>query len=119
MDAARELLAAQEDRAKTADGDIATFLSIGRPLTQAIKAFGDGNYAESVRLLRPIRNIANRFGGSHAQRDLIDLTLIEAAFRARQHALAAALTAERMDVKPKSPLAHLFAERAVVLKKAS
>ncbi len=33
-------------------------------------------------LLRPVRSIAYRFGGSHAQRDVIDLTLIEAAFRA-------------------------------------
>ena len=30
-------------------------------------------------LLQPIRTIANRFGGSHAQRDLIHLTLVEAA----------------------------------------
>jgi predicted unusual protein kinase regulating ubiquinone biosynthesis (AarF/ABC1/UbiB family) len=34
-----------------------------------------------VRLLRPMRTIAHRFGGSHAQRDLLDLTLIEAAAR--------------------------------------
>ena len=39
-------------------------------------------------LLRPIRAIAHRFGGSHAQRDVIDLTLIEAALRAGDGALA-------------------------------
>ena len=49
------------------------------PVVLAIKAFGDGDYAETVRLLRAVRNIAHRFGGSHAQRDVIDLTLIEAA----------------------------------------
>jgi hypothetical protein len=118
-EAAKALLLAQEEAAENAVDDRAAFLSVGRPLTLAIKAFGDGNYAETVRLLRPIRNIANRFGGSHAQRDLIDLTLIEAAFRARQHALAGALTAERMDVRPRSPLARLFVERATVLAKAS
>ena len=48
---------------------------VGRPVVLAIKAFGDGNYAETVRRLREVRNIAHRFGGSHAQRDVIDLTL--------------------------------------------
>jgi len=48
-----------------------------------------------VRLLRPIRSYAHRFGGSHAQRDVLDLTLIEAARRAGQKALAAALETER------------------------
>ncbi len=52
---------------------------------------------EAVRLLRPIRNIAHRFGGSHAQRDVLDLTLIEAALRSGQKALAAALAAERVE----------------------
>jgi hypothetical protein len=62
---------------------------VGHPVARAIKAFGDENYAETVRLLRPIRNIAHRFGGSHAQRNVLDLTLIEAAARSGQKALAA------------------------------
>jgi hypothetical protein len=96
-------------RAKTADavleaqraaidaaGDNAQFTrEVGDTATRAIKAFGDGDYAETVRLLRPIRSYAHRFGGSHAQRDLLDLTLIEAATRAGQDRLAAALRAER------------------------
>jgi hypothetical protein len=59
-----------------------------------------------------VRDIAHRFGGSHAQRDVIDLTLIEAAFRAGQTALAAALAADRVEATPTSPLARLFVERA-------
>ena len=51
-----------------------------RPATRAIMAFGEGRYGDAVRLLRAVRNTAQRFGGSHAQRDLLDLTLIEAAF---------------------------------------
>ncbi|AOF83093.1 hypothetical protein BSY238_647 [Methyloversatilis sp. RAC08] len=58
-------------------------------------AFADGDYAQTVELLRPIRHIAHRFGGSHAQRDVIDLTLIEAAARDGQQSLADALRAER------------------------
>ena len=83
--------------------------------TQAIKAFGDGNHAEAVRLLRPVRNYAHRFGGSHAQRDLIDLTLIEAAARAGQDRLAAALLAERADRKGEIPAARPRSVTAVRL----
>ncbi|MCL4722053.1 MAG: tetratricopeptide repeat protein, partial [Gammaproteobacteria bacterium] len=60
-----------------------------------IRAFAGGRYAETVRLLRPIRSYAHRFGGSHAQRDLLDLTLLAAAGRAGHDRLATALRAER------------------------
>jgi tetratricopeptide (TPR) repeat protein len=90
-------------------GDNAEFTrDVGYAATRAIKAFGDGDYAESVRLLRLVRNGAHRFGGSHAQRDLIDLTLIEAAARSGQEALAAALHVERVDARrSRSPLPAL------------
>jgi hypothetical protein len=102
-DAAATLLQAQR-QAMTAPGDNAAFLrDVGDAATRAIHAFGNGHYAESVKLLRPIRSIAHRFGGSHAQRDLIDLTLIEAAARAGQHALAQALRAERASAKAGDP----------------
>jgi tetratricopeptide (TPR) repeat protein len=93
-------------------GDNATFTrDIGRAATLAIKAFGDGNFAETVRLLRPIRSYAHRFGGSHAQRDLIDLTLIEAALRGGETHLATALAAERVAAKPASMSAAQLAKR--------
>jgi hypothetical protein len=101
-------------------GDNVAFISeVGRPATQAIKAFGDGNYAETVRLLRPIRSYAHRFGGSHAQRDLLDLTLIEAAVRGGETQLAAALIAERIAAKPASVSAQQLAQRAAALPKAA
>jgi hypothetical protein len=62
-----------------------------------------------------VRHIAHRFGGSHAQRDVLDLTLIEAALRANRYTLAAALASERAAVKPTSPLARLFVHRATQL----
>ncbi len=79
---AKTLLEAQREAMRGNDDNAAFTRDVGHPLTLAIKAFGDGNYAETVRLIRPIRAIAHRFGGSHAQRDVIDLTLIEAALRA-------------------------------------
>jgi hypothetical protein len=91
---------------------------VGYPATLAIRAFGAGDYRECVRLLRPIRNIAHRFGGSHAQRDLLDITLIEAAFRAGDDALAAALVTERHEVRS-SPFTRSFSERLSVSTRAA
>ncbi|MCQ9379136.1 tetratricopeptide repeat protein, partial [Methyloversatilis sp. XJ19-49] len=68
---------------------------VGQAVTAAMAAFADGDYAQTVEMLRPIRHISHRFGGSHAQRDVIDLTLIEAAARGGQQSLANALLAER------------------------
>jgi hypothetical protein len=95
--AARALLAAQDGAlAAGRGGDNLNFLrEVGRPATRAIEAFGRGDYAACVEWLRPVRNHAGRFGGSHAQRDLLDLTLIAAADRAGQRSLARALLAER------------------------
>jgi hypothetical protein len=94
-------------------GDSAAFAGeVGHAAARAIQAFGAGDYAETVRQLRPIRSIAHRFGGSHAQRDVIDLTLIEAAFRSGDQALAAALAAERAALRPQSPLALRYLERS-------
>jgi hypothetical protein len=100
-------------RAMAGPGDNAAFTrEVGSPVTRAIVAFGEARYAEAVRLLRPVRNMAHRFGGSHAQRDLIDLTLMEAAFRDGQLALTRALAAERVDVRPTSPSGRTFLARA-------
>jgi hypothetical protein len=110
--AARRLLEAQR-AAMEAPGDNAAFTrEVGHPVTLAIHAFGDGDHAGAVRLLRPVRHIAHRFGGSHAQRDFIDLTLIEAALRAGNAPLAAALASERSHARPDSPLSRIFVERA-------
>ena len=53
-----------------------------------------------LQLLRGVRRGRARFGGSHAQRDLLDLTLIEAAERAGDGPLADALRRERAFVRP-------------------
>ena len=68
---------------------------VGLPIVQAIDAFGQGRFAETVDLLLPVRYKAHAFGGSHAQRDIIDRTLIEAALRGGDQAMARALTQER------------------------
>lgn len=110
--AAADLLATQREAMAAGDDNAAFTRDVGHPVSLAIQAFGDGNYAETVRRLRPIRAIAHRFGGSHAQRDVIDLTLIEAAIRSGQAHMARALTAERNSARPDSPLSALFVKRA-------
>lgn len=111
-DAVESVLAAQLEAMKRSDDNAAFAAEVGYAVTQAILAFGDGDYRRTVRLLRPVCSIAHRFGGSHAQRDVIDLTLIEAAIRAGDAALAKALAAERSDRRHDSPLSQLFRKRA-------
>jgi tetratricopeptide (TPR) repeat protein len=76
---------------------------VGAPFARAIVAFGRGDYETAIPLLTAIRPHANRFGGSHAQRDIVHLTLVEAALRAGQLSLARALVAERTELKRTSP----------------
>jgi len=92
---------------------------VGHQLVLAIKAFGQARYDETVRLIRQVREIAHRFGGSHAQRDLLDLTLIEAALRAGQRPLATALCAERLTTRGHSPLTRQLLARTEPLRNAA
>ena len=85
---------------------------VGGPATLAIRAFGEGRYGDCVDLLRTVRNRAGRFGGSHAQRDLLDLTLIEAARRDGQGALVEALEAERGYAKPEGAEVEVYGQAA-------
>ena len=118
-EAAQTLLETQKE-AIHGSGDNARFTGeVGHAATRAIQAFGDGDYGEAIRLIRSIRPIAHRFGGSHAQRDVLDLTLIEAAFHSGRTALATALAAERLLARPESPWARLFAKRARTMNAAA
>ena len=71
-----------------------------------------GRPDRAIDLLIDIRPRANAVGGSHAQRDIIDLTLIAAAARAGDDGLARALVTERAARKPTAEAAarQLIAE---------
>lgn len=114
-EAAAQVLAAQR-RALQGGADNQRFTAeVGHPLCLALQAFGLGDYRRCVDLLRPIRSIAQRFGGSHAQRDLLDLTLLEAALRSDNLALGRALAAERLQLKPHNGVARRYSQRAAEL----
>jgi hypothetical protein len=115
IDRLSEVMEAQ-DRAMASVGDNARFTrDVGRPVVLGLKAFAEGNYAGCISALQPVIPIASRFGGSHAQRDLLDLTVMEAALRLPDPALARAISAERRAMKPDSPHARSLFERARAL----
>ena len=91
---------------------------VGRAICRGIRAFGQNRYPEAIAELQPVRDIASRFGGSHAQRDVLTLSLIEAAIRSGQPALARHYLAERTVLKPGSGWARRLQGRAGGLRHA-
>jgi tetratricopeptide (TPR) repeat protein len=85
----------------------------GLAIVRAIEAFGRGKYAEVVSLLAPVRETARIFGGSNAQRDVVSRTLLEAALRAGDKALARSLAEERVAHKPRCPFSQELRSRAM------
>ncbi|MGO9419042.1 tetratricopeptide repeat protein [Roseiarcus sp.] len=73
---------------------------VGRRLIEGVLCYGAGADAQAVEEILPLRYEAFRIGGSHAQRDVLNLTLIAAAERSGQWRLARALLAERAAVRP-------------------
>jgi hypothetical protein len=68
----------------------------------ALLAFHPGAYDDTVALLLQTRVNLWQIGGSHAQRDVIDWTLTEAAVRAGQREVAVSLAYERVSRRPRS-----------------
>lgn len=90
-DQVRRILVTLERRAGDDDLNGRLTRDIGLPLAQAIFASVEHKAAKAVSLLLPIRSRTHVIGGSHAQRDIFQLTCIEAALRAGQGRLARAL----------------------------
>lgn len=106
-------LIAQYREANGANSEVAAWArATGLPLIEGFKAFWQGRYGEAVRLLHGARYIVNTFGGSHAQRDVIDWTLTESAVRSGNAGIAEAFARERLALKPHSPVNRRFLERA-------
>lgn len=84
---------------------------VGLPATRAVVAFAEGRWDDAVAELAPRRRWFNRFGGSHAQRDVLQRTLLEAAVRGGQHDLARALVSERLAIRPTSAYARAQSTR--------
>ncbi|MGZ4673370.1 MAG: tetratricopeptide repeat protein [Ilumatobacteraceae bacterium] len=72
---------------------------IGLPASRAVLAFIEDRHDDVIELLMPIRRDLHRFGGSHAQRDALQRTLLESALRAGRLELARALISERLGLR--------------------
>jgi tetratricopeptide (TPR) repeat protein len=79
----------------------------GLQLLEGFAAFASGDAARTLHRLVDIGPKAHVVGGSHAQRDVIDLTLIAAAARSGDVPLAEALLARRLERKPSAKAAGL------------
>jgi tetratricopeptide (TPR) repeat protein len=88
------------------------YRTIGIPIVEGFAAFHRGAYAETVELLLPVRIDLWQIGGSHAQRDVVNWTLTEAALRAGQRDVALALANERLATRPRSAPNRRFLRRA-------
>jgi tetratricopeptide (TPR) repeat protein len=75
---------------------------VGLPACRSVLAYAEDRHADVVAELMPIRTIFARFGGSHAQRDALQRTLVVSAIRCGQLDVARALLAERLSVRETS-----------------
>ena len=82
---------------------------VGAPLMRGFLAFATGRFDAAADVLQRVRPIAACFGGSHAQRDVIDQTLLAATARGSMQAAGRALLAERMLAKARTPLTEWWA----------
>lgn len=98
---AERLLTRFRDNAETSDA-AAWGRELAVPLIEGFAAFWRGEYETAIVRLTGLRRIAERLGGSNAQRDIIAWTLTEAALRAGERDLAEQLAQERVRAKPRS-----------------
>ena len=82
--------------------NVRTTAEVGLPACRSVLAFAEGRHADVVAELLPVRRILTRFGGSHAQRDAVQRTLVVSAIRANRLDLARALINERLGVRETS-----------------
>jgi hypothetical protein len=66
------------------------------PIVRGLHAFSHGAYDETVRQLAPIMGDVVRIGGSHAQREVIEDTLLQAYLRTERFDAAEALLRTRL-----------------------
>jgi tetratricopeptide (TPR) repeat protein len=75
---------------------------VGLPASRAVLAYTEGRHDDVVGELLPIRTVFHHFGGSHAQRDVLERTLTESAIRSGRLDLARALLDERLSQRDTS-----------------
>jgi tetratricopeptide (TPR) repeat protein len=85
--------------------------TIGAPLLHGIVDFGVGDFDRATERIASTRAALISFGGSRAQRDVVDQTLLAAAAQGRDKSVGSALVAERLNTKPQTPLTEHWQAR--------
>jgi hypothetical protein len=73
---------------------------VGVPLEEALLAYRNGDFGSSVDLLTAVRDDVLRIGGSHAQRDIFEMLLIDAAEKSARSDSLTELLSSRLEVFP-------------------
>ena len=105
LERGRDLVADLEGLVERDDHESSSWIMtsrVGLPVCRSLLAFGDGAYEQVLRELWPVRTRLHEFGGSHAQRDAMERTLLESAIRAPRLDVARALVNERLGVREMS-----------------
>jgi len=89
---------------------------LGAPLLSGLLAFGEGHGAVACDSIAPLRARIARIGGSHAQRDVVDQTLLAASAQGGNAALGCALLSERRRTKAATPLTAHWRDRLAALR---
>jgi tetratricopeptide (TPR) repeat protein len=110
-----ERLAAMRETAASEAEAAPLYRTVGVPIVEGLAAFHRGAYADAVGRLLPVRVELWRIGGSYAQRDVVDWTLVEAAARAGMRDVALALAHERLASRPRSRPNRRFLAQAEAL----
>ena len=105
-------LAAMRETAAGNDEAATIYRLAGMPLAEGFSQFHRGAYAQAAETLFAARFGTRLIGGSHAQRDIADWTLTEAALRGGQRDMAVALAYERLALRPRSEVNRAFLRRA-------
>jgi tetratricopeptide (TPR) repeat protein len=108
-------LAAMRATAANAVEAAGLYRQVGIPTVEGLAAFHRGAYAEAVEALLAVRFDLWQIGGSHAQRDVVNWTLTEAALRAGQRDVALSLAHERLASRPRSAPNRRFLHQAEAL----
>lgn len=93
------LAAAMGDRIR-AEADATVAGPVVPAIHRALLAFADGDYRTCAHMLEPMAAEVVRIGGSHAQREVIEDTLLIALLRSGEAAKARALLDDRLHRRP-------------------
>lgn len=103
-------LAAVIDNLRVLAGKGNLAAEVGRPLVEGVAAFAAGDYAGALRHLEPVERDIHRMGGSHAQWEIFEETMVVAYLRLGRHEKAAQLLRRRLGRRASQQDARWLAE---------